>query len=266
MAVLDHLEPKAVFRFFEQLCAIPHGSGNTKAVSDWCVDFARQRGLEHYQDEWNNVTIIKPASAGYETAPAVIVQGHLDMVCEKTPDCAKDMTKEGLDLVVDGDFVRAVGTTLGGDDGIAVAMALAILDDDSIPHPRLEVVLTTEELKTVISGIFIALQQIFLIHCKVLQPHCILQDRALRQGCDHLTGEHGLKPYHPALLVHLDDLRMGSRQNIGTRALIAAQQLRLFAPHHIGIFQTVPLRLNAAHKNKGNLRNLLQTAPIKRLI
>lgn len=145
MAVLDHLEPKAVFRFFEQLCAIPHGSGNTKAVSDWCVDFARQRGLEHYQDEWNNVTIIKPASAGYEEAPAVIVQGHLDMVCEKTPDCPKDMEKEGLDLVVDGDFVRAVGTTLGGDDGIAVAMALAILDDDAIPHPRLEVVLTTEE-------------------------------------------------------------------------------------------------------------------------
>lgn len=145
MSVLDHLEPSSVFRFFEELCAIPHGSRNTKAVSDWCVEFARKRGLEHYQDGANNVIIIGESAPGYEDAPPVILQGHLDMVCEREPGCGKDMAREGLDLAVDGDLVYAKGTTLGGDDGIAVAMALAILDDPSIPHPRLEVVLTTEE-------------------------------------------------------------------------------------------------------------------------
>lgn len=145
MAVLDQLEPKNVFRFFEEMCAIPRGSYNTKAVSDWCVAFAKARGLEHYQDEMNNVILIKEASAGYEEAEPVILQGHLDMVCEKAPGCEKDMAREGLDLAVEGDYIYAEGTTLGGDDGIAVAMALAALDDDSLPHPRLEVILTTEE-------------------------------------------------------------------------------------------------------------------------
>ena len=145
MAVLDQLEPQNVFRFFEEMCAIPHGSYNTKAVSDWCVAFAKARGLEHYQDEMNNVILIKEASAGYEEAEPVILQGHLDMVCEKAPGCEKDMAREGLDLAVEGDYIYAEGTTLGGDDGIAVAMALAALDDDSLPHPRLEVILTTEE-------------------------------------------------------------------------------------------------------------------------
>ena len=145
MAVLDQLEPKNVFRFFEQMCAIPHGSYNTKAVSDWCVAFAKERGLEHYQDEMNNVILIKEASAGYEEAQPVILQGHLDMVCEKAPGCEKDMAREGLDLAVEGDYIYAEGTTLGGDDGIAVAMALAALDDESLPHPRLEVILTTYE-------------------------------------------------------------------------------------------------------------------------
>ena len=145
MAVLDQLEPKNVFRFFEEMCAIPHGSYNTKAVSDWCVAFAKARGLEHYQDEMNNVILIKEASAGYEETEPVILQGHLDMVCEKAPGCEKDMDREGLDLAVEGDYIYAEGTTLGGDDGIAVAMALAALDDDSLPHPRLEVILTTEE-------------------------------------------------------------------------------------------------------------------------
>ena len=145
MAVLDQLEPKNVFRFFEQMCAIPHGSYNTKAVSDWCVAFAKERGLEYYQDSMNNVILIKEASAGYETAQPVILQGHLDMVCEKAPGCEKDMAREGLDLAVEGDFIYARGTTLGGDDGIAVAMALAALDDEDLPHPRLEVILTTEE-------------------------------------------------------------------------------------------------------------------------
>lgn len=145
MAVLNHLEPGKVFSFFEEMCAIPHGSGNTKAISDWCVAFARKRGLEHYQDASHNVIIIKEATAGYEQAAPVILQGHMDMVCEKDPDCRKDMEKEGLDLAIDGDWVLAKGTTLGGDDGIAVAMALAVLDADDLPHPRIEVVLTVDE-------------------------------------------------------------------------------------------------------------------------
>lgn len=145
MGILSNLEPKRVFEIFEEMCAIPHGSTNTKAISDWCVAFGEKLGLEHYQDEANNVILIAPATPGYEDAPAVILQGHVDMVCEKEAGCAKDMDKEGLDLFVDGDLVGAKGTTLGGDDGIAVAMALAILDAKDIPHPRLEAVFTVDE-------------------------------------------------------------------------------------------------------------------------
>ena len=143
--VLEHLEPKSVFHFFEDLTRIPHGSRNTKAISDYCAAFARERGLWVYQDELNNVIIKKPASAGYEAAPAVILQGHLDMVAEKTPDSPIDFTKDALDLQIEGDYVLAKGTTLGGDDGIAVAMALAVLDSREIAHPALEVVFTVDE-------------------------------------------------------------------------------------------------------------------------
>lgn len=145
MNVLSNLEPKSVFRFFEDLCAIPHGSRNTKAISDYCAAFAKERGLEYHQDSDNNIIIIKEATPGYEAAEPMILQGHLDMVCEKEAGCTKDMDKEGLDLMVEGDFVTAKGTTLGGDDGIAVAMALAILDAKDIPHPRLEAVFTVDE-------------------------------------------------------------------------------------------------------------------------
>ena len=145
MPVLEHLQPSSVLHFFEDLCAIPHGSGNTKAISDYCVRFAEARGLAVQQDSLNNVIIIKEASEGYEDVPAVILQGHLDMVCEKTAECDLDMASEGLRLTTDGQWIWAEGTTLGGDDGIAVAMALAVLDDDSLPHPRLEAVFTVDE-------------------------------------------------------------------------------------------------------------------------
>ncbi len=145
MSVLNHLQPASVLHFFEELCAIPHGSGNTKAISDYCADFARSRGLEYHQDDLNNIILIKPASAGYEEAPAVLLQGHMDMVCEKAEDCTLDMTRDGLCLQTDGQWIWAKGTTLGGDDGIAVAMGLALLDDDTIAHPRLEVILTVDE-------------------------------------------------------------------------------------------------------------------------
>ena len=145
MAVLSGLEPKAVFEYFEKLCAVPHGSGNTKQISDLCVGFAKELGLRWRQDEANNVVIWKDASPGCEDAPAVILQGHIDMVCVKTEDCAKDMAREGLDLRTDGEWVWAERTSLGGDNGIAVAMILAILADGRLPHPPLEAVFTVDE-------------------------------------------------------------------------------------------------------------------------
>lgn len=145
MRVLEKLSPYKIFYYFEDLCGIPHGSGDTKKISDYCVSFAKERGLEYYQDNLNNVIIKKPATKGYENRPAVILQGHLDMVCEKLPECDIDFKKDGLSIKTDGEYISANGTTLGGDDGIAVAMALAILDSSDIPHPALEVVFTTDE-------------------------------------------------------------------------------------------------------------------------
>ena len=145
MGVLSNLEPKPVFEYFEQLCSVPHGSGNTRAISDLCVRFAREHGLRYRQDAANNVVIWKDASPGYENAEPVILQGHIDMVCAKTEGCAKDMTKEGLDVRTDGAYVWAEQTSLGGDDGIAVAMTMAILADDTLPHPPLEAVFTVDE-------------------------------------------------------------------------------------------------------------------------
>ena len=145
MRVLEKLEPRSVFCFFEDLCRIPHGSGNTKAISDYCVRFAQERGLRCVQDAVNNIIIWKGGTPGYENAPTVILQGHLDMVAEKTPDSPIDFTKDPLDLQIDGDYVYAKGTTLGGDDGIAVAMALAVLDAKDLAHPRLECLFTIDE-------------------------------------------------------------------------------------------------------------------------
>lgn len=145
MRKLEGLKPEKVFFYFEEICAIPHGSGNTDQISDYCVDFAKSRNLEYTKDEYNNVIIKKAASSGYEDHPAVIIQGHLDMVCEKEETAAINMHTQGLDITHDGEYVFANGTTLGGDDGIAVAMALAILDDDNIVHPPLEIVFTTDE-------------------------------------------------------------------------------------------------------------------------
>lgn len=145
MGVLSNLQPKEVFAYFEEICNIPHGSYNTKEISDYLVDFAKKRNLEYHQDEVNNVIIIKEASAGYEKAEPLIIQGHIDMVCQKADGKDFDFEKDGLQLMVDGDHVTADGTTLGADNGIAVAMALAILDSNEIAHPRLECVFTTEE-------------------------------------------------------------------------------------------------------------------------
>lgn len=142
---LAGLQPEAVFAYFEQFCAIPHGSGNTKAISDYLVRFAKEQGLRYIQDELNNVILFADGTEGYEDHEPVILQGHMDMVCEKDADCPINMDTEGLDVTHEGDFVYARGTTLGGDDGIAVAYALAVLSDKSIAHPPLEVVITVDE-------------------------------------------------------------------------------------------------------------------------
>lgn len=145
MRVLSNLEPKEVFYYFEEICSIPHPSYKEDKISDYCVNFAHKHGLEVYQDELKNVIIIKEATPGYEQVDPIIIQGHLDMVCEKEPDYDIDFEKEGLTLLIEGDYVTAKGTTLGGDDGIAVAYALAILASNSISHPRLEVIFTVAE-------------------------------------------------------------------------------------------------------------------------
>ena len=141
----EYREAGEVFRFFEEIAGIPHGSGNTALIADYLVAFAKERGLAVLRDEYDNVVIKKPATAGYESRPTVVIQGHLDMVADKTPDCTIDMEREGLELYRDGDFIRARGTTLGGDDGVAVAYALALLDSRDIPHPRLEALFTSDE-------------------------------------------------------------------------------------------------------------------------
>ena len=142
---LSGLQPAAVFSYFEQICAIPHGSGNTKRISDYLVDFAKDHGLRYQQDNLNNVIIFGDGTCGMEDHAPVILQGHMDMVCEKDVDCPIDMDTDGLEVTHDGKFVFAKGTTLGGDDGIAVAYALALLADRNIPHPPLEVVITVDE-------------------------------------------------------------------------------------------------------------------------
>ena len=145
MGVLEGLKPERVFYYFEEICKIPHGSYNVAAISDYCVSVAQSLNLEVRQDEEYNVVIRKPASEGYGEAPVLMLQGHLDMVCVKDAGVDFDFEKDGLNLVVEDGYVHAKGTTLGGDDGIAVAMGLAILEDNTIEHPELEVVFTTEE-------------------------------------------------------------------------------------------------------------------------
>lgn len=145
MGVLTGLEPNRVFHFFEEICSIPHGSGNVKQISDYLVNFAKERDLKYRQDEKYNVIIWKGGSAGYEASEPVVLQGHMDMVAVKVDGCEKDLETEGLDLEVNGDLISARGTSLGGDDGIAVAYTLAILDDFSMAHPPIEAIFTVDE-------------------------------------------------------------------------------------------------------------------------
>lgn len=138
-------EPEKLFHYFEEISAIPRESRDEKAISDFLVAFAKERGLWVYQDEVYNVIIKKAASAGAEGAPAVMMQGHIDMVCDKLAGVEHDFKTQGIDLVVKDGVLSANGTTLGADNGVAVALMLTILDDDSLVHPALECVFTTDE-------------------------------------------------------------------------------------------------------------------------
>ncbi len=139
------MKQDSVLQYFSEISAIPRGSGNMEGISRYCVEFAEKQGLRVLSDAANNVIIFKEGSRGYEQASPVILQGHLDMVCQKEPDFDFDFTKDGLKLYTEGDWICAQGTTLGADNGIAVAMIMAILSDDEIEHPPLEAVFTTDE-------------------------------------------------------------------------------------------------------------------------
>ena len=143
--VIHGYRPEKLFRYFEDLAAIPHGSGNESAVADWLVAFAHERGLEVIRDQWNNVLIRLPATPGREGEAPLLLQGHTDMVCEKNNDTVHDFTKDPLKLRVTDGWLHAEGTTLGGDDGIAVAVMLTVLDGGVTSNPPIECLLTTEE-------------------------------------------------------------------------------------------------------------------------
>ena len=142
---LAGLEPASVFGYFEEICSMPHGSGNTRMISNYLVDFAKKNGLRYIQDETDNVIIFGEGTCGMEDHAPVIIQGHMDMVCDQDSGCTINMATDGLDITHDGKFVFAKGTTLGADDGIAVAMGMALLTDKTIAHPPIELIVTTDE-------------------------------------------------------------------------------------------------------------------------
>lgn len=142
---IKNIELKEVFKWFEEISKIPRESGHEKEISDFLVEFAKERNFEVYRDSANNVIIKKCGTDGYQNKNAVIIQGHMDMVCEKTKDSKHNFRKDAIELIVEGDILRANNTTLGGDDGIAIAMGLALLDSKNIPHPPIEFLATTSE-------------------------------------------------------------------------------------------------------------------------
>lgn len=145
MSVLKGLQPERVFYYFEEITKIPHGSGDMDKIAEFCVNFAKEHNLKYYHDKENNVVIYKDGTKHLKNAEPIILQGHLDMVCQKTEESKIDFTKDALEVFIDGDYVKAKNTTLGADNGIAVASVLAILESDEYCHPPIEAVFTTDE-------------------------------------------------------------------------------------------------------------------------
>jgi dipeptidase D len=156
MAVLDGLEPKLIWKHFEELTKIPRPSGQEEKAAAYVIDYAKKLGLEYDHDETGNVVIRKPASPGFENSPTVVLQGHLDMVCEKNSDKKFDWDNDPIELVIDGDWLKANGTTLGADNGIGLAASLAILEDDSIKHGPLEALFTVDEERGLVGAMSIS--------------------------------------------------------------------------------------------------------------
>jgi dipeptidase D len=144
MELKDLLNEK-IFYYFNEISQIPRGSKNEKKIADYLENFAKERNLDVYRDEFNNILIKKDATPGYENIPSIVIQGHTDMVCEKNQDTIHDFSKDPIKLQIDGEFIKATGTTLGADNGIAVAYALALLDSNDLKHPKLEIFLTSDE-------------------------------------------------------------------------------------------------------------------------
>ena len=145
MEKLSGLKPERVFYYFEEITKIPRCSGSEKKISDYLKGIGENLGLTVIQDELNNIIIKKPATKGYEDSEGIVIQGHMDMVCEKEDHIEHDFTKDPIELIIDGDFIKANGTTLGADNGIAVAMGLSLLEDQTLEHPNLELLVTTSE-------------------------------------------------------------------------------------------------------------------------
>lgn len=201
---LAGLQPEGVFACFEKLCSIPHGSGNIEAISNYLKEFAESHGVRVIQDPVGDILWFQPATPGYEDHAPVLLQGHMDMVCEKDPDCTMDMAKEPLDLTHDDQFVFARGTTLGGDDGIAVAYAMALLEDPTIPHPPIEVLITVDEETGMTGAENIDMSQFSAMRLINLDSedrghfHRVLRRRRFHADQAARQAEGGLRPLHPS--------------------------------------------------------------------
>ena len=216
---LAGLEPASVFGYFEEICSMPHGSGNTRMISNYLVDFAKKNGLRYIQDETDNVIIFGEGTCGMEDHAPVIIQGHMDMVCDQDSGCTINMATDGLDITHDGKFVFAKGTTLGADDGIAVAMGMALLTDKTIAHPPIELIVTTDEEIGLLGAVALDMREvkgrkminldseeegIFTVSCAgggVLTMTLGVERRAVYGPCIRLTVE-GLKGGHSGAEIH----------------------------------------------------------------
>ena len=161
MEIFKGLQPELVWSYFEEICKIPRPSKKEEKIAAWLMEFAKKHQLEARQDEAGNVLITKPATPGKEQTPGVVLQAHMDMVCEKNADTVHDFDKDPIKPYIDGEWVKAKGTTLGADDGIGIAAALAVLTDENIQHGPLECLFTVDE-ETGLTGAFAL--QLSLIH------------------------------------------------------------------------------------------------------
>ena len=214
MRVLENIEPREVMFFFEELSQRHRCSRHEKDATDYIADFAATRGLVHHRDDLQNIIVKKPGTPGYESAPVVVLHGHIDMVCKIEPGISHDFSVQGVKLVVDGDRIRAEGTTLGADNGLGISYMLALLDSKDIPHPPLECVMTAMEEMGKVGGAGVDLT---LLSGKRMIDFNWIDDRQLLAGCsgdvscrtDIAAAWEAPAPGHVALLIDMRGLRGG---------------------------------------------------------